>query len=135
AARTGDLRSPSLLDGQLGILEEPGPDENSIRVDASRPIEDVIADILRELDPRFPADQSVVTPRAEQPSIRPDLQWSDPSISAAPDRAAQGFRRTDSPLAIEDYAIAGRPPSLAATAPSTGYACRASTATPVSPLC
>jgi gluconokinase len=47
AAGKGSLRPPSLLDSQLGILEEPDPDENSIRVDVSHPIEDVVADILR----------------------------------------------------------------------------------------
>src|SRR6266487_5360050 len=54
AARAGPLRPPSLLDGQLDILEEPDPDENPIHVDVSRPIEDVVADILRELDPQLP---------------------------------------------------------------------------------
>jgi gluconokinase len=46
AARKGEFRPPSLLDGQLDILEEPDPDENPIHVDVSRPIEDVVADTL-----------------------------------------------------------------------------------------
>src|SRR5215813_3678950 len=45
AARKGPSRPPSLLDGQLDLLEEPDPDENSIHVDVSRSIEDVIAHI------------------------------------------------------------------------------------------
>jgi GH15 family glucan-1,4-alpha-glucosidase len=98
AARKGQFSPPSLLDGQLGILEEPDSDENSIHVDVSRPIEDVVADILRELDRQLAADQSVVTARAERPSIQPGVQWTDPSISAEPNGSA---------LAIEDYALIG----------------------------
>src|SRR5215470_9290317 len=60
AERKGPLRPPSFLDRQLDILEEPDPDENPIHVDVSRPIEDVVADILRELDPQLPADPSAV---------------------------------------------------------------------------
>src|SRR5215831_17323541 len=84
AARKGPFRPPSLLDGQLDILEEPDPDENSIHVDASRTIEDVVADILHELAPQLPTDQSVVTARAEQPTIQPDVQWTDASIAVGP---------------------------------------------------
>src|SRR5205814_6286721 len=94
-------------DGQLDILEEPDPDENPIHVDVSRPIEDVVADILRELDPQLPTDQSVVTARAEQPSIRPDVQRAGPSIGAVPSGAIETSTRADSPLAIEDYALIG----------------------------
>jgi gluconokinase len=47
AARKGPSRPPSLLDGQLDILEEPDPDENLIHVDVSRTIENVVADILQ----------------------------------------------------------------------------------------
>src|SRR5262245_39216557 len=51
ASRKGPLRPPSLLDGQLDLLEEPDADENPIHVDASGTIEDVVAGILCELDP------------------------------------------------------------------------------------
>src|SRR5262249_49400836 len=71
AERKGPLRPPSFLDRQLDILEEPDPDENPIHVDVSRPIEDVVADILRELDPQLPADPSAVTARVDRPSV----QW------------------------------------------------------------
>jgi GH15 family glucan-1,4-alpha-glucosidase len=91
----------------LGILEEPDPDENSIRVDVSHPIEDVVADILRELDLQPGADQSVLTARAERPSIQPDVRWTDPSIGAVPNGAMETSRRTEFPLAIEDYALIG----------------------------
>src|SRR5262245_37627563 len=107
AARKGPSRPPSLLDRQLDILEEPDPDENSIHVDVSRTIEDVIADILRELDRQLPTDQSVVTARAERPSIRPDVQWTDASVAVGPNEATELPRRTESPLAIEDYALIG----------------------------
>jgi carbohydrate kinase (thermoresistant glucokinase family) len=107
ASREGPLRPPSLLDGQLDLLEEPDPDENSIHVDASRTIEDVVADILRELDPPVPTDQSVVTAWAERPSIRPDVQRPDTSVATGPNAAMDPPRRTESPLAIEDYALIG----------------------------
>jgi carbohydrate kinase (thermoresistant glucokinase family) len=103
AERKGPLRPPSLLDRQLDILEEPDPDENPIHVDVSHPIEDVVADILRELDPQLPADPSAVTARVDRPSV----QWIDASVSAAPNEAMKTFGRAESPLAIEDYALIG----------------------------
>src|SRR5215831_8582603 len=84
-----------------------GPRRNSIHVDASRTTEDVVADILRELDPQLPTDQSVVTARAERPSIQPDVQGTDASVAAGPNEALDVPRRTESPLAIEDYALIG----------------------------
>jgi len=107
AARKEPFRPASLLDRQLDILEEPDPDENSIHVDVGRAIEDVVADILRELDPQLRTDQSVVTVRAERPSIQPDVQWADASIAVGANEAMDLRRRTDSPLAIEDYALIG----------------------------
>src|SRR5262249_38156115 len=53
AARKEPFRPPSLLDGQLEILEEPDPDENSIHVDPSPTTEDVVGDILRDLSPQL----------------------------------------------------------------------------------
>src|SRR5262245_57710586 len=103
AKRKGPLRPPSLLDRQLDILEEPDPDENPIHVDVSRSIEDVVADILRKLDPQLPADPSAVTARVDRRSV----QWIDASVSEAPNEAMETFRRAESPLAIEDYALIG----------------------------
>src|SRR5215475_1855167 len=80
ASRQGASRPSSLLDGQFDLLEEPDPDENSIHIDASRTIEDVVDDILRALDPQLPTDQPVVTARAERPSIQPQVQLTDASI-------------------------------------------------------
>ncbi len=107
ASRNGPFQSPGFLDGQLELLEEPDPDENSIQVDASRTIEDVVANILRELDPVLAMDQSVVTTRAKRPSVRPAMQWKDPSVAVGPGEAMDLPRRTESPLAIEDYALIG----------------------------
>jgi carbohydrate kinase (thermoresistant glucokinase family) len=107
AARKGPFRPPSFLDRQLDILEEPEPDEDSIQVDVSRTIEDVVADILRELDQQRTTDQSVVMARAARASIQPDVQWTDASSAVGPNEAMGLPRRAESPLAIEDYALIG----------------------------
>ena len=41
----------SLFDHQFSILEEPEPDEEPILIDVSRPVEDIVAEILRKLTP------------------------------------------------------------------------------------
>ena len=105
ATRKEPFRPPSLLDRQLDILEEPEPDENSIHVDVSRTIENVVADILRELDLQLPTDQSIARARAERSSIQPDVQRTDASIAGSVE--AMDLPRTKSPLAIEDYALIG----------------------------
>jgi GH15 family glucan-1,4-alpha-glucosidase len=107
AARKEPARPSSLLERQLDILEEPDPDENSIHVDVGRTIEDVVADILRELDLQLPTDQSVVTTRAERTSIQADVQRTEGSIALGSDEAMDLPRKTESPLAIEDYALIG----------------------------
>src|SRR5262249_12344135 len=60
-----------------------------------------------ELDPQLPTDQSVVTTRAERPSIQPDVPWTGASIAVRPNEAMDLPRRSESPLAIEDYALIG----------------------------
>src|SRR6266481_3436592 len=50
-ARKGHFMPASLLDSQLAALEEPDPDEHPIYADVGRPVEDIIAEIVRELDP------------------------------------------------------------------------------------
>ena len=109
AARDGDLIPTSLLDSQFEILEEPDPDEQSIHVDVDRPMEDLVAQIVSELDPRVSEDRSAVVARArtERPAIQPDVRQMSPSSGPLPSGGREAARRTDSPLAIEDYALIG----------------------------
>ena len=51
AARTNHFMPPSLLDSQFATLEEPGPDERPIVVDASQPIDEIVAAIAARLLP------------------------------------------------------------------------------------
>jgi gluconokinase len=44
-SRAGHFAGPEILPGQLETLEEPGPDEPAITVNAARPVEDVVAQI------------------------------------------------------------------------------------------
>src|SRR5712671_7279195 len=53
AAREGHFMPASLLDSQLATLEEPDTDEHPIYADVGRPVEDIIADIERDLGPRL----------------------------------------------------------------------------------
>ena len=134
AARKGHFRPPSLRRPIGASWKSPDPDENSIHVDVKGPIEDVVADIMRRTRSQLPADRWIVAARAEELASN-GAQWTDSSIVAVPNGAMETSRSTDSPLAIEDYALIGdctTAASLAATAPSTGCAGRVSTATPVS---
>jgi carbohydrate kinase (thermoresistant glucokinase family) len=83
AARKGHFMPASLLDSQLATLEEPDPDEHPIYADVGRPVDDIIAEIVRHLDLR--------------------LSENDPT-SGAGTVSAIG---SDLPLAIEDYALIG----------------------------
>src|SRR5215470_18446812 len=49
AAREEHSTLSSLLDHQFSILEAPEPDEESILIDVSRPVEDIVAEILLNL--------------------------------------------------------------------------------------
>ena len=53
-ARQGHFMPESLLDSQLATLEEPGPDEHPICVDVGRPVQDIVAEIVRQLDTLLP---------------------------------------------------------------------------------
>ena len=44
----------SLLDSQFAILEEPDLDEDPICADVGRLVEDIVAEIVRDLDPSRP---------------------------------------------------------------------------------
>src|SRR5215471_917916 len=64
---------PSLLDLQFSILEAPEPDEDPILIDVSRPVEDIVAEILLELTPQVrenPLD-IVARYRSEWPAPSP----------------------------------------------------------------
>jgi gluconokinase len=97
AAREGYFMPASLLDSQLAILEEPDPDEHSIHVDAGRPMQEVVADILRELDLQVVEDRSgdVVRDRTERPAIQPDVRQMYPSSGAR--CLVAGERRPEEP--------------------------------------
>jgi gluconokinase len=49
--RPGHYMPASLLDSQLETLEEPGPDEPALTVNAERPVADVVEDVLEALSP------------------------------------------------------------------------------------
>jgi hypothetical protein len=72
-------------------------------------MEEVVADILRELDLQVVEDRSgdVVRDRTERPAIQPDVRQMYPSSGPLPSGGREAARRTDSPLAIEDYALIG----------------------------
>ena len=64
-----------LLDRIFAILEEPDPDEETIRVDVSTPVEDIVAEILRKLAPQAPENPAVARDSTE----RPAKAWSSRS--------------------------------------------------------
>jgi gluconate kinase len=82
-ARKEHFMPASLLDSQLATLEEPDPDEQPIYADVGRPVDDIIAEIIRDLDLRL--SENAPTPSG--------------GIVAA--------ISSDLPLAIEDYALIG----------------------------
>jgi ribose 5-phosphate isomerase A len=49
AGRSGHFMPPSLLQSQIDTLEEPGPDEEPLTVDAGHPADQVAAEIIRLL--------------------------------------------------------------------------------------
>jgi carbohydrate kinase (thermoresistant glucokinase family) len=100
----------AILDRHFAILEEPDPDEDPIVVDASRPVEDVVAEILRGLALQGPESRPAVvgrhsTERSANPRGKPGGPHSHPSTAAVSSRAES--IRPDLPLDIEDYALIG----------------------------
>src|SRR5262245_56248481 len=95
-----------ILDRHFAILEEPDVDEEPIVVDASRPMEDIVAEILREVAPQRPEDRDAVVARdsTDRPSIR-DVKPCAPQPH--PGAARWASLRSDLPLDIEDYALIG----------------------------
>jgi carbohydrate kinase (thermoresistant glucokinase family) len=110
ATRKEHSMLPDILDRHFAILEEPDPDEDPIVVDVSRPVEDILAEILRELAPRMPEDRPAVmaSDSAEWPTnplVRPSGPQSHPGTGALPSRGRS--IRSDLPLDVEDYALIG----------------------------
>jgi carbohydrate kinase (thermoresistant glucokinase family) len=112
AARKGHFVPATILDSQIATLEEPDPDEDSIRVDVDQLVEDIVAEIVHKLDLPVSEDRSAVVSRhrAERPAIpqiKPDLQEMDASNGPRPTGGKQASLGSDLPLAIEDYAMIG----------------------------
>jgi carbohydrate kinase (thermoresistant glucokinase family) len=110
AARKEHSMLPGILDRHFAILEEPDPDEDPIVVDVSRPVEDIVAEVLRGLAPQVPENRPVVVARnsAERPAnppVKPSGPHSYPRTAAVSSRG--GSIRSDLPLDIEDYALIG----------------------------
>jgi carbohydrate kinase (thermoresistant glucokinase family) len=112
AARKGHFLPASILDSQIATLEEPDPDEDPIRVDAGRLVEDIVAEIVHKLDPLVSENRSAVVSRhrGERPAIpeiKPDLQETHASIGPRPTGGKHESIGSDLPLVIEDYALIG----------------------------
>ena len=53
AARTGHYMPPSLLESQLATLEHLGEGERGVEVDASQPLDVVIAEAISAIDSKW----------------------------------------------------------------------------------
>src|SRR5262249_48082178 len=76
-----------ILNRHFAILEEPDPDEDPIVVDMSRPVEDVVAEILREFAPQVPENRPAVlardsTERPANPPVKLSGPQSHPTTAA-----------------------------------------------------
>jgi carbohydrate kinase (thermoresistant glucokinase family) len=110
AVRKEHSMLPDILDRHFAILEEPDPDEDPIVVDVSRPVEDIVAEVLRGFAPQVPENRPAVvardsTERPANPPVKPSGPHSHPSTAAVSRRG--GSIRSDLPLDIEDYALIG----------------------------
>src|SRR6516225_8546482 len=109
AARAQQSIIPGLLERHFAVLEEPDPDEDPILIDVNRPVEDIVAEILREIVPQEPDNRPAVV--ARERTGRPAVPPVKPSGSQHPGTGALPVRgtsvRSDLPLDIEDYALIG----------------------------
>ena len=109
AARAQQSIIPGLLERHFAVLEEPDPDEDPILIDVNRPVEDIVAEILREIVPQEPDNRPAVV--ARERTGRPAVPPVKPSGSQHPGTGALPARgtsvRSDLPLDIEDYALIG----------------------------
>jgi carbohydrate kinase (thermoresistant glucokinase family) len=99
-----------ILDRHFAILEEPDPDEDPIVVDVSNTVEDIVAEVLRELAPPLPEKRpaTVVRGSAVWPDdASDDLNGPHPHQSTAKVSSRGGSIRSDVPPDIEDYALIG----------------------------
>jgi carbohydrate kinase (thermoresistant glucokinase family) len=108
AAREERSLLANILDRHFAILEEPDPDEDAIVVDVSRPVEDIVAEVLRglalpaaEIRPAVAAGDSTVQP------ANPLNEVSGPHLQPGTAAVSSGSLRSDLPLNIEDYALIG----------------------------
>ena len=101
AEREGHFMPRSLLDSQFAVLEEPDPDEESIRLETDRLVGDIVAEIVHELNPPTESRSPVI------PQIKPDLKQASATVGPRPSARATTSLRSDLPLAIEDYALIG----------------------------
>src|SRR5215468_1089747 len=106
AAREENSMLPSVLDFQLSILEAPEPDEDSIVIDVSRAVEDVVAEILLKLTPKVRDNHVVARDRSEGPASSPVTPYG-PQTSTGILAGRRPFIGSDLPLDIEDYALIG----------------------------
>jgi len=110
AAREEHSMFPSLLDLQFSILAAPEPDEDLILVEVSRPVEDIVAEILRKVTTQVRQNRPDVVARdvSERPApapVTPGGPQTRPSTLTVAGRAP--FIGSDLPLPIEDYALIG----------------------------
>jgi carbohydrate kinase (thermoresistant glucokinase family) len=106
AAREENSMLPGLLDFQFSILEAPEPDEDSIVIDVSRAVEDVVAEILLKLTPQVRDNHVVARDRSERPASSP-VTPDGPQRSTGILASRRPFIGSDLPLDIEDYALIG----------------------------
>ena len=90
AARKGYFMQTRLLDSHFAILEEPDPDEDSIRVEADRPKEDIVAEIRARVRPTRAGEVNRLSSarnRIERPAVtptKPDVQPTPASVGPLP---------------------------------------------------
>jgi carbohydrate kinase (thermoresistant glucokinase family) len=112
AARKESLTSSAVLDHQFAILEEPEPDEDPIRVNVGRLVEDIVTEIMHGLgrpisDSRSPVVDRDPGERPSGPQVKPELQQATANIGPRPGGGRQASIGADLPLKIEDYALIG----------------------------
>ena len=99
---------PDILDHHFAILEEPDPDEDPIVLDVSRPVEDIVAAVLRRFVPQLPKNRPTVEARdsTQRPANTP-VNLSAPDSHSSTAAVWRTSPRSDLPLDIEDYALIG----------------------------